>query len=274
MAGAIRIEEMFKRDRDMGDIINSGVVDGVATITIRNQRRLNALTVEMWNKIGDAFDELATMKDLRCVLIQGAGTAAFSSGADISEFESTRATRSQVAFFHEAIVGRALTAIRDCPVPVVAKIRGVCMGGGLEIASVCDIRLGDDTVRMGAPVGKLGFPLALGETEVLYKLMGPVGLAELLFEGRILTADEALKRGLITRLTTPGDLDDEVANSLLSICEGGMLAARSNKQQLRRLTYDSSPVSVEERMAVYAFAETDEYQSGYRRFLGRGKPVS
>jgi enoyl-CoA hydratase/carnithine racemase len=200
-------------------------------------------------------------------VLQGEGEKAFSAGADITEFNTSRATFEQVVRFHEETVGACLTEMGDCPIPVVAKIRGVCMGGGLELASMCDIRIADEGAKFGAPVGKLGFPLAFGETQALFNLVGSAVAAELLIEGKVLTSSEAQSRGIVTRLSPTLSLDSEVERAVFSICQSGIWAARSHKRQLRRLMRDASPVSEQERKEVYAFVHTEEYRKGIERFV-------
>jgi enoyl-CoA hydratase/carnithine racemase len=241
----------------------------VALVELCNETKLNALSFAMWQELGYAIAALSQSATLRCIRIKGAGEQAFSAGADISEFSETRSTFEQVVAFHEKGVGACLDAFLGCPIPIVAEIRGACMGGGLEIACACDLRLADETARFGAPVGRLGFPLAFGETQGLFALVGPSVAAELLLEGRILSASDALQRRLITRLSSAGSLAGDVDAAVADICKSGRWAARSHKHQLRRLARDPSPVTREERMAVYGFATTDEYRDGIRRFLGR-----
>ncbi len=182
-----------------------------------------------------------------------------------------RSTRQQVIEFHESCVRGALTAIVECPVPVVAAIGGACMGGGLEIAAACDLRIAGDSSRFGAPVGRHGFPLAFAETQALFRMVGPATLAELLLEGRILDAREASAKGLVTRVVPDAQVASEAQATARRICESSPLAARSHKQQIRRLTIDTSPVTPEERMGVYAFADSEDYQIGYRAFLSKRK---
>lgn len=241
----------------------------VALVELCNETKLNALSFAMWQELRRAISDLSQDPALRCIRIKGAGEQAFSAGADISEFADTRSTFEQVVAFHEDGVGACLDAFLACPIPIVAEISGACMGGGLEIACACDLRLADETARFGAPVGRLGFPLAFGETQGLFALVGPSVAAELLLEGRILSASEALQRRLITRLSSTGSLAGDVDSAIANICKSGRWAARSHKHQLRRLTRDPSPVTREERMAVYGFAATDEYREGIRRFLDR-----
>jgi len=243
--------------------------EGILRLTIDNPPRLNALTLAMWTRLRDLVADASGDESLRCVVITGAGDRAFSAGADISEFVTTRSTYEQVVHFHEDHVLACLNTIAACPVPVVAAIRGACFGGGLEIATVCDIRIAADDARFGAPVGRLGFPLAFAETQALMRLIGHAATAELLLEGRIYDAATAAARGLVTRVVPAAALEEAVNDSIANILRNGAMATRAHKAQLQRLIRDSSPVTEAERMAGYRFAETEEYRAGIRAFLAR-----
>lgn len=256
----------------MPEGIRSSLAGGLAEVRIDHPAKLNALTVAMWRELKDTFEELATRDDLRCVVVRGAGGKAFSAGADIGEFEATRASFDQVVQFHEEVVGGGLAAVFACPVPVVAAIEGACFGGGLEIASVCDLRIAAASARFGAPVGRLGFPLAFAETQALVRWVGPAVAAELLIEGRIFDAQEACRKGLVARVVEDECLDEAVETTVRNITASGAWASRSHKRQIRRIALDPTPVTLEERMREYAFAETEEYRSGYRRFLAKSRP--
>ena len=248
------------------------LLDGaIAHVTISNRPRRNALTVAMWAELKSAFDALARNETLRCIVIRGDGDS-FCAGADMSEFERVRSTRVQVEHFHETCVLGALSAILDSPIPVVAAIGGVCMGGGLEIAAVCDIRIVSASATFGAAVGKLGFPLAFAETQAVFRVVGAAVLSEMLLEGRILNAQEALAKGFVARVVDDEHLAAEADATAGRICESSPLAAHEHKRQIRRLMRDASPVTREERMAVYAFADTEDYRIGYRAFLEKKKP--
>ena len=162
-----------------------------------------------------------------------------------------------------------LNAIVDCPVPIVAAIQGACFGGGLEIAVACNLRIAAQGARFGAPVGRMGFPLALGETEGLFRLVGPSVSAELLIEGRLFDARTAREKGLVTRVVEAEDFEAAIAETVENICASGILAARSHKRQIRRLMRDAAPVTSAERMEVYGFAESDEYRRGVEAFLAK-----
>lgn len=245
----------------------------VATVTIANPGKRNALTVAMWNALRTAFERLSDDPALRCVVVRGHGAEGFAAGADIGEFAQVRSTRAQVTAFHEDTVLGALTALHGCPVPVVALIQGACAGGGLEIAAVCDLRIAGRSARMGIPINTLGFSLALGETQALVRLAGASVAAELLYEGRMLDAPEALAKGLLTRVVDDAQAEAEAMAAAQRIAAGAPLAAREHKRQLRRLARDPSPVTHAERLASYAFADTQDYRTGIRAFLDKTTPV-
>jgi enoyl-CoA hydratase/carnithine racemase len=255
----------------MAGQIHVSVEGEIATVTISQPGKRNALTVEMWGELKSAFVKAGANAALRCIVLRGDGDDAFSAGADLSEFERVRSTREQVIEFHEICVLGALTAILECPIPVVAAIGGVCMGGGLEIASVCDLRIAGESSRFGAPVGRHGFPLAFAETQALFRIVGPATMAELLLEGRILDARESLAKGLVTRIVPDAEVASEARATAQRICENSPLASQSHKQQIRRLMVDASPVTSEERMRVYGFADSEDYRIGYRAFLRKNK---
>lgn len=247
--------------------------DRIATVTIANPGKRNALDVAMWDALCATFTQLVGDAELGCVIVRGEGGECFAAGADISEFDQVRATREQVTEFHERTVFGALSAIYDCPVPVIALIQGACAGGGLEIASVCDLRIAGRSARLGVPIRTLGFSLAMGEMEWLYRLAGPAVTAELLFEGRMLDADAAFAKGLLTHVFDDAEVAEQAWASAVRIAESAPLAVRTHKRQLRRLMADPSPVTREERLASYEFADSEDYAIGIRAFRDKTTPA-
>lgn len=245
----------------------------VASITLSNPGKLNALNAQMWNKLKDAFAVLSRRTDLRCIVIAGEGRDAFAAGADISEFDSVRSTPTQVERYHEETVLGAIHAIAGCDIPVVAAIRGACIGGGLEIASVCDIRLCNDTARFGAPVGLLGFPMAPYELKYLLQYVSSAVVAELLLQGKIFKADEAYNKGLVSQIAIDSEFDKTLKGVVDGICKGSPLAARTNKQQLRAFARLNDFPSLAERRAFYTFAQSDDYRIGREAFIRKEAPV-
>jgi enoyl-CoA hydratase/carnithine racemase len=236
----------------------------IATVTLFNPEKLNALNAAMWRRLRDVMGELAADASLRCILLCGEG-AAFAAGGDLEEFRTARATVDLALAYHE-VVGEALAAIESCPCPTVAAIRGPCVGGGLEIACACDLRIAGEGARFGAPIMKLGFPMYPGELAGLLKLAGPAVTKEILLEGRLLNAAEAYAKGLLTRVVADGEVMQEAQATAARIAAGAPLVARWHKQWISRLMEDR-PVSEEEKRASFAFLETQDYAEGLAAFL-------
>ncbi len=243
----------------------------IATLTLNNPDKLNAIDLAMWQQLAASMQRLAEDNAIRCVVIRGAGDAAFAAGGDLEEFVTARATLDQALHYHGE-VARALNAIADCPHPTVALIKGACIGGGLEIAGVCDLRIAGESTRFGAPINKLGFSMYPGEMEGLLRLAGPAVIKEILLEGRILNAREAYEKGLLTRVVGDEQVEDEAYATARRICSGAPLVAGWHKQWIRRLL-DGRPLSEQERADSFAFLDTEDYKEGLSAFLEKRKPV-
>jgi enoyl-CoA hydratase len=171
--------------------------DRIATVVLNKPDKMNAMDKSMWQGLADAFAELSADDELRCVVLRGAGGKAFSAGADIEEFRTSRANAAQAAAYGE-ITHRAMHAIAHSKHPTVAVIEGACVGGGLEIASVCDMRICGNASRFGVPVNKLGLVMSFGELGGLVNLVGSATALEIVLEGRVFDAREALENGWST----------------------------------------------------------------------------
>jgi enoyl-CoA hydratase len=251
--------------------INLAVEGEIATLTLNNPDKLNAINLAMWQQLSANMATISADRDIRCVMLRGAGDQAFAAGGDLEEFVTGRATLEQALHYHGE-VAKALNAIADCPHPTVALIKGACIGGGLEIAGVCDLRIAGESARFGAPINKLGFSMYPGEMEGLLRLAGPAVIKEILLEGRILSASEAYEKGLLTRVVKDEQVEDEAYASARRICQGAPLVAGWHKQWIRRLL-DGRPLSDEEKAASFAFLETEDYREGLAAFLEKRKPV-
>jgi enoyl-CoA hydratase len=243
----------------------------LATVTLSNPDKLNAVDAQMWRDLRAAMTALAGDPQVACVLLRGDGDKAFAAGGDIEEFLTVRATVDDALHYHEDLVAAALNAVRACPVPTVAMIRGACIGGGLEIAGCCDIRIAGESARFGAPINRLGFSMYPGEMAGLLALVGPAVLLEILLEGRILDAREALAKGLLSRVVDDEKLEDEARATAERILAGAPLVARWHKQWVHRLM-DAEPLSAEEKRAAFAFLDTEDYREGLAAFLAKRKP--
>jgi enoyl-CoA hydratase/carnithine racemase len=245
--------------------------DTVATVTLAHPGKLNAINATMWRQLHGVFDSIADDVDLRCVILRGEGDEAFAAGGDIEEFATVRATVDAALHYHDQLVATALDTIRACPIPTVAAIQGACIGGGLEIAGCCDLRIAGNSARFGAPINRLGFSMYPGEMAGLLELVGPAVLLEILLEGRILSADEALQKGLLTRVVADSDVIEEAIASAARIAAGAPLVARWHKQWVHRLMR-GGPLTYEEKRASFAFLDSADYHEGLDAFFAKRKP--
>ena len=239
---------------------------GVATLRIANPGKMNALSLGMWRELRAVFDGLRDdAAPPRVIVVRGADRE-FVAGADIEEFPQFRFEPESLAAYHEDIVAPALHAMLDCDVPLVAHIEGACIGGGLEIAACCDLRLCEPNSRFGVPIARLGFPMAPAEVEIVSHIVGQTLLRELLIEARLMGAVEAHERGVVTRVVDVDKLEAEVRRVAENIAALSPQAMRLNKRVLRafaRPTF-SDPA---DRAAHYAYADSDEHREGLNAFI-------
>jgi enoyl-CoA hydratase len=245
--------------------------NGVARLTLANPGKLNALSVAMWRELRAHFARLNAMpQGVRVLIVQGQG-GQFASGGDIEEFAQFRFDATTLARFHEEDVRPALHAMLDCDLPLVAQIEGACIGGGLEIAACCDLRIAGEGARLGVPIAKLGFPLAPAEMEIVAAVIGPTLLRELLIEGRVLDADEAQRRGLLSRVIADAQLAQEVQRTAERISRLSPQALRLNKRALRQFTQPQLSQAAE-RAPHYAYAASEEHREGLAAFNDKRAP--
>ncbi|MFM1992098.1 MAG: enoyl-CoA hydratase/carnithine racemase [Pseudomonadota bacterium] len=242
----------------------------VATVVLNRPEKLNALTRSMWRGLGDAFEALSADDAVRCVVVRGAGERAFSPGNDISEFATQRADKAQ-AIDYGRDMHRTAEAIAACRHPVVARIHGICVGGGLEIAALADIRICGASSRFGAPIKNLGLVMAYPEMAPLVRLVGESVTLELLLEGRILEAAEARDKGLVSRVVPDERVAAEVDETVARIASGAPLVARWHKRFARRLA-DPRPLTEAERDECFDCFDTADFREGYAAFLAKRPP--
>ena len=242
----------------------------IATVTLSNPDKLNALGLGSWKRLGEAIRELDADQRLRCIVIRGAGDKAFAAGADISEFETTR-RNARLAKKYGAVLEATMGAIARCRHPIVAMIHGVCVGGGLEVVSQCDLRICGASSRFGIPIAKLGLVVGYGEMKGLIDLVGRAVALEILLEGRVFGAEEAKDKGLVNRVVPDDKVEEESLAAALRIAEGAPLVARWHKKFARRLS-NPRPISKGERDEAYACYDTEDFKIGVKAFLAKQKP--
>ena len=244
----------------------------IATVALNNPGKLNALTIAMWRDLERVMHELSADDALRCIVLRGAGDDAFAAGADIDEFIRERATLAQAKTYHHGHVFGVLKAVGECRHPTVAMIKGPCVGGGLEIACNCDLRISGESGRFGVPINRLGFAIAYDELAGLLALAGRGVAAEILLEGRVWNAQEAFAKGLLTRVVPDPEVEREAYATARRIADGAPLVARWHKQFIRRLTVSAPPLTAVEVDANFDYLKTDDYRTGIDAFINKKKP--
>jgi enoyl-CoA hydratase/carnithine racemase len=243
----------------------------VALVTIDRPAKRNALDLGMWVGLAEAMEAASADLSLRCVVIRGAGEEAFSAGADIAAFEQERGTPEREAVYGRQL-SRAFQAVRRCVHPVVAACRGWTMGGGCGIATMADFRIGGPGTRMGIPARNLSLFYHYGELDPLLQSVGYYVACELLIEGRVFTGEEALAKGLLSRLVPDAAVAEEAMAMARRIAEGAPLSNRFHKAALQRLR-GPLPVTPADLEANDAFAYTEDFHEAVRAFIEKRRPV-
>lgn len=243
----------------------------IATVILNRPAKLNATTMPMWKLLDDTVSTLDADDSIRCIVIRGAGTKAFGPGNDISEFETHRSNVEQARLYGPVMHG-ALRAIARCRHPLVAMIHGICVGGGLGIASLCDIRICGESSRFGVPVNKLGLAMSHDEMSGLMRIAGPDVTLEILLEGRVFGAAEALHKRIVSRVVADPDVEQSAMESAQRIADGAPLVARWHKKFVQRST-DSTPLTAGEYDEAFECFGTEDFQIGYQAFLAKRTPV-
>ncbi|HEY0336993.1 MAG TPA: enoyl-CoA hydratase-related protein [Burkholderiales bacterium] len=242
----------------------------IATVTLNRPQRLNALDRGMWEQLSAAMSTLSAQDEVRCVILRGAGDKAFAAGADISEFRTERADAGKASSYG-ALIHETMQSIARCRHPTVALIKGACVGGGLEIAAMCDLRICGKSSRFGVPINRLGLTMGYGELQGLLSLVGRAVALEILLEGRVFDADEAYAKRLVNRVVPDEDVEREAHATAERIAAGAPLVARWHKRFVERLTV-LAQLSAEEWQEGYACFDSEDYREGVDAFLAKRKP--
>jgi enoyl-CoA hydratase/carnithine racemase len=243
---------------------------GIATVTLNRPDKRNACSFAMWRRLGSLFRELGEDREVRTVILTGAG-GHFCAGADISEFETVRANAKAAEEYEHAGEG-AMLAIRDCPKPVIAQISGACVGGGLALALVCDFRIADETARMGIPAARLGLVYSLLETRSLVNAAGATNAKRVLMTAKIFPAREAEELGLIDELTAdPAGAVQALASTIAANAQISVSGAKF-------IIYAYPAGETEKRedeihRRVMGALDTEDFREGRRAFMEKRPPV-
>ncbi len=242
----------------------------IATVTLNRPEKRNALNLDGWNALGAVFAAVGDDDDVRCIVVRGAGTEAFASGADISAFPEERGDTATALGYGEAEMA-GIRAVANCLHPTVAMIHGACVGGGMEIACACDIRVAGASSRFGVPINRLGLTMAYDELAFFIDAVGKSTALEILLEGSIFGAERAKDLGIISRIFEDAALEQEAYAIARRVADGAPLVNRWHKKFARRLA-EARLLTQDEIAEGYAAFDTEDYRTGYQAFLQKQKP--
>ena len=245
----------------------------IGRITFNNPDRRNAISIDMWEAIPVVLDRFEADPEVRVVVLTGAGDKAFVAGADISQFEGRRSNAQGVQHYEE-IAERAQERLQASDKPVIAAIRGYCLGAGINIALACDLRLASEDARFGVPAAKVGLGYRVSSTKNLVDAVGPAFAREMLLTARQFTADEAKSIGLVHRVVAAEALEPVASDYCASIAANAPLTLRTGKRIIRELLrapagFDAAGCAALVRQCF----ESQDYVEGRRAFMEKRKPV-
>lgn len=245
----------------------------IGYLTFNNPERLNAVSLDMWEAASSYLEDFKNDKNIRVVVVTGAGGKAFVSGADISKFEKERSSQEGIDRYNAA-VDHANHAFYSFPKPTIAMIRGYCIGGGVGLALCCDMRICTEASKFGVPAAKLGLGYRYDGLKKLVDLVGPSFAKEIFYTARQFTAAEAQMMGLVNRVVPDGELEAYVQNYAETIAGNAPLTVDSVKFIVEQVLTDESRRDLKtcEDMVQACFASQD-YTEGRRAFMEKRKPV-
>jgi enoyl-CoA hydratase len=245
----------------------------VGYLIFNNPERRNAVSLEMWEATARILEEFDRDRDVRVVVLTGAGDKAFVSGADISRFGDERANEEAIVRYNQT-VERANTAVYDFPKPTIAMIRGYCVGGGVGLALSCDLRICSDDSRFAVPAAKLGLGYPFHGLKKLVDVVGISFAKEIFYTARQFDAEEARVMGLVNRVVPAVELDSYVKNYAQTISENAPLTIATTKFTIGEVVKDESKRDLAKSAAmVKRCFESKDYTEGRRAFMEKRKPA-
>ena len=245
----------------------------IGWITFNNPERRNAVSMAMWEALGDIVRDYEQDSAIRVIVLKGAGDKAFVSGADISEFEEKRSSPETTRIYNQAS-GKANDALMHAAKPTIAMIRGFCIGGGVSVALSCDMRIAAEGAKFGVPAARLGLGYEAKGVRKLMSVVGPAFAKEIFFTARQFSAQEALAMGLINRVVADAQLETYVRDYAETIAANAPLTVASIKTIVAELSKDESVRSMAlcQEVVDRCFASED-YVEGRTAFMAKRKPV-
>ncbi|HZC46311.1 MAG TPA: enoyl-CoA hydratase [Candidatus Acidoferrum sp.] len=244
----------------------------VGWLVLNRPQVRNALNLRTWQRIAEGVAQLASDDAIRAIVMRGSTPQAFVAGADISEFPAMRADAAQARAYREA-PNNAIAALVECAKPIIAMISGVCIGGGVQVALACDIRIAARGTRFGVPAARLGLAYPLEGVNMLAQTVGPANARDILLSARLFDAEEALQMGLINRIVDPEKLEENVRDYVLKMASNAPLTMAAAKLAIRESLKDReerNPKAVS-TMVARCF-DSEDYREGVRAFLEKRRP--
>jgi enoyl-CoA hydratase len=248
------------------------ITEGIGVVTFNNPEKRNAMSLEMWEGLGQALTELRDDPDVRVVVLVGAGDKAFVSGADISQFEKTRhnAAASE-EYSKKSEAQRAL--LGNYPKPTIACIRGFCLGGGMQVAMLTDIRIAAEDSQFGIPAAKLGIAYGYDGLRNLVSLVGPSWARLIMYTGMRIASAEALRIGLVDRVLPNGELWDATMEIARTISGNAPLAIKAAKITIAQVLKDPAARDMAAIKQIgLECMDSEDFREGRRAFMEKRKP--
>lgn len=273
---ALTLQQLLESDPPVDAVTDRVALQrqgSVAVVTLAHPQAHNALALASWQRLKTIFDALALDPSLRAVVIRGAGDKAFAAGADIKEFPQTRMTAAAATHYNE-FIAQTLRAVAAVPVPVIASIRGLAVGGGCELSTACDVRIATEDARFGIPIGKLGVILGYTEADAAARLIGSAGLKYLLFSGELIDAGEAQRLGLVQKIVPTNELAITTAKLVAQICGQSAVTMRASKlvSNMHGRTLTAADTDLLSRLSIEAY-EGEDLKEGVAAFTEGRRPV-
>ena len=243
----------------------------IGTLTFNNPERHNAMSLDMWRAASTVLEQFEQDPAVRVIVLTGAGGKAFVSGADISKFESERATLDAVVEYN-AVVDRFAQVLGECSKPTIAMIRGYCVGGGVGIAVNCDLRIANDAARFAVPAAKLGLGYGYANVRRIMDLVGPQFVTEMLLTARQFDAADAARAGLVNHVVPDAEIESTVREMAETIAGNAPLTIRAIRKIIRELRRDEPDIAACDALVKQCF-ESADYREGRKAFMEKRKPV-
>lgn len=254
------------------DKIQSEVEGPVGRIIFNNPAKHNAVSLDMWEAVEGYLSEFKDNDDIRVVVITGAGGRAFVSGADISKFENERASEEAIKNYNKN-VSRAYDSIYNFPKPTIAMIRGYCIGGGMGLATVCDLRVCTEASTFAVPAAKLGLGYGHDKVKLLMNLVGPAFVKDIFFTARQFKSEEAFNMGFINRIVADDELETYVQDYAERIAGNAPLTISHIKKVAIEMVKDVDDRDMDSVTEAFNKCfNSEDYKEGRTAFMEKRKP--